>query len=200
MPYANEVPPQDNLLPLEVPPALVTPAGAQANPPMVREDLLYERFRRMKAPEFEGPTNPIEANNWLWILWDSQRQGDEAQIFKAKKEERAMLKQSQHKHNQDIHLKGQTSNSDQNSKQFGSNKRKGNVYNQGQQRNYLQKKNNQANGGNNYPICAKCGKKHLGAELYLQVVLRSWFIAQRGTTTGYTPVNINHDILNWYPI
>ncbi|GMN73678.1 hypothetical protein TIFTF001_053066 [Ficus carica] len=34
-------------------------------PPPVREDLLYERFRRMKAPEFEGPTNPIAADNWL---------------------------------------------------------------------------------------------------------------------------------------
>ncbi|GMN65591.1 hypothetical protein TIFTF001_034662 [Ficus carica] len=34
-------------------------------PPLVREDLLYERFRRMKAPEFEGPTDPIAADNWL---------------------------------------------------------------------------------------------------------------------------------------
>lgn len=40
-------------------------AGAQANLPMVQEDLLYERFRRMKAPEFEGLTNPIEVDNWL---------------------------------------------------------------------------------------------------------------------------------------
>ncbi|GMN65187.1 hypothetical protein TIFTF001_034254 [Ficus carica] len=45
--------------------APVAPAGAQANMPMILEDLLYERFRRMKAPEFEGPTNPIEADNWL---------------------------------------------------------------------------------------------------------------------------------------
>ncbi|GMN18989.1 hypothetical protein TIFTF001_042796 [Ficus carica] len=47
---------------VEVPIAL---AGTQMNPPLVREDLLYERFRRMKAPEFEGPTDPIAADNWL---------------------------------------------------------------------------------------------------------------------------------------
>ncbi|GMN35251.1 hypothetical protein TIFTF001_042195 [Ficus carica] len=34
-------------------------------PQPVREDLLYERFRRMKAPEFEGPIDPIAADNWL---------------------------------------------------------------------------------------------------------------------------------------
>ncbi|GMN27169.1 hypothetical protein TIFTF001_044085 [Ficus carica] len=43
----------------------LVPDGIQANPPLVREDLLFERFRRMKAPEFEGTTNPIEADNWL---------------------------------------------------------------------------------------------------------------------------------------
>ncbi|GMN61372.1 hypothetical protein TIFTF001_030470 [Ficus carica] len=78
IPRANEVPPQDNPVPpvapqvpevrqgapqnFEVP---LAPAGIQANPPLVREDLLYERFRRMKAPEFEGSTDPIEADNWL---------------------------------------------------------------------------------------------------------------------------------------
>ena len=35
------------------------------NPPAVQEDLLYERFRRMKAPEFEGLADPIAADNWL---------------------------------------------------------------------------------------------------------------------------------------
>ncbi|GMN47458.1 hypothetical protein TIFTF001_016632 [Ficus carica] len=80
-PHANKALPRDNLVPpvapqipevnqgiplnLEVPPAPVAPAGIQVNPPMVRENLLYERFRHMKAPEFEGPTNPIEADNWL---------------------------------------------------------------------------------------------------------------------------------------
>ncbi|GMN60011.1 hypothetical protein TIFTF001_029103 [Ficus carica] len=78
IPLANEVPPQDNpVLPVapqvsevcqgvpqnfEVP---LAPAGIQANPPLVREDLLYERFKRMKAPESEGPTDPIKADNWL---------------------------------------------------------------------------------------------------------------------------------------
>ncbi|GMN20563.1 hypothetical protein TIFTF001_050052 [Ficus carica] len=75
-PQANEVPPQNNQVPPVVPPvpevqpevqleAPVAPMGAQANLPPVREDLLYERFRRMKAREFEGPTDPIAADNWL---------------------------------------------------------------------------------------------------------------------------------------
>ncbi|GMN63733.1 hypothetical protein TIFTF001_032810 [Ficus carica] len=79
-----------------------------------------------------------------------------AQIFKVKKEEKTVLKQSQPKQTQELFSKGQTSNSAQNSKQFGKNKRKGNASNQGQQRNYPQKKNNQGTGGNNYPVCTKC--------------------------------------------
>ncbi|GMN60036.1 hypothetical protein TIFTF001_029133 [Ficus carica] len=74
----NVVPPQENSVPPVVPqvPKVhqevpwnaevpLAPIGVQANPPLSREDLLYKRFRRMKAPEFEGPTNPIEADNWL---------------------------------------------------------------------------------------------------------------------------------------
>ncbi|GMN27781.1 hypothetical protein TIFTF001_047870 [Ficus carica] len=71
-PQANEVPPQNNHVPpvapqipevhQEVP---LAPAELQRNPPLVREDLLYERFRRMKAPEFEGTTDPMVADNWL---------------------------------------------------------------------------------------------------------------------------------------
>ncbi|GMN65186.1 hypothetical protein TIFTF001_034256 [Ficus carica] len=103
------------------------------------------------------------------FLTDIAKQDKEvrAQIFKAKNEDRVMLKQMQPKQNQDFGLKGQTSNSDHNSKQFGSNKRKGNAYNQGQQKNYPQKKNNQVNGGNNfnYPMYLKCGKKHSGGRL-----------------------------------
>ncbi|GMN45130.1 hypothetical protein TIFTF001_014312 [Ficus carica] len=66
-----------------------------------------------------------------------------AQIFKAKKEEKAILRQSQLK---ELYSKGQTSISAQNSKQFGRNKRKGNAFNQGQQRSYPQERNNQGNG------------------------------------------------------
>ncbi|GMN30236.1 hypothetical protein TIFTF001_047995 [Ficus carica] len=78
VPRANEIPPQDNPAPPVVPqvPEVrqevprnfevpLAPAGMQANPTVVREDLLYERFRRMKAPEFEGLMDPIEADNWL---------------------------------------------------------------------------------------------------------------------------------------
>ncbi|GMN24839.1 hypothetical protein TIFTF001_045889 [Ficus carica] len=277
MPYANEIPPQGNPAPSvapQVPEARqevprnfgvpLAPAGVQVNPPVVREDLLYERFRRMKAPEFEGLTDPIEADNWLmdiqdakhwWITVQMRRnvaamswqefvaefkamyynreilaaQQDEfnsfkqgsmsvmeavkkfeqlgrlcpelipnetekvrrmmkmfrtdiakqvsagsspptlvsdcisrairaeywiyqdkeamAQIFKAKKEEKAAERQLQPRLNQDAHAKGQTSNTAQHSKQFGRNKRKGNAAGQGQQRNYPQKKSSRGNEG-----------------------------------------------------
>ncbi|GMN68985.1 hypothetical protein TIFTF001_038034 [Ficus carica] len=76
IPQANVVPPQENPVPPVVPQVLevhqeipwnaevpLAPARVQANPPLIREDLLYERFRRMKAPEFEGLADPIEADN-----------------------------------------------------------------------------------------------------------------------------------------
>ncbi|GMN60604.1 hypothetical protein TIFTF001_029690 [Ficus carica] len=214
----------------------LAPAELQRNPPLVREDLLYERFRRMKAPEFEGLTDPIEADNWLidiqmtvqmrrdvanmsWqdfvaefrtmyynreILaaqqdeftsfkqelvpnetekvrrmmkmfrtditkqvsvesgpptlvadcisralradyWINQDKKARAQIFKVKKEEKAVVKPIQPQQNSELYPKAQTSNSAQSSKQFGRNKRKGNFTGQGQQRNYPQKKNNRGN-------------------------------------------------------
>ncbi|GMN27666.1 hypothetical protein TIFTF001_044148 [Ficus carica] len=311
IPQANEIPPQNNPVPpvapqvpevhQEIP---LEPAGLQRNPPLIREDLLYERFRRMKVPEFEGTTDPLVADNWLidiqvildfmgltehekvlcasfalkkdachwwktvqmrrnvanmdWqdfvaefstmyyngeILavqqdeftsfkqgsmsvveavnkfeqlsrlcpelvpnekekvrrmmkmfrtdiskqvsagsspptlvadcisramraeyWINQDKEARVQIFKAKKEEKVMEKQLQPRQNQETNLKGQTSNPNQYSKQFGRNKRKGNAMGQGQQRNYPQKKNNRGNEGNNnnYPVCAQCGRKHLG--------------------------------------
>ncbi|GMN22334.1 hypothetical protein TIFTF001_043496 [Ficus carica] len=58
VPEVHQEAPRDAEVPL-------APAGIQLNPPLVREDLLYERFRRMKALEFEGPTDPIAADNWL---------------------------------------------------------------------------------------------------------------------------------------
>ncbi|GMN23223.1 hypothetical protein TIFTF001_043654 [Ficus carica] len=75
-PQVNEVPPPVHQVPPVVPPVPevqpevqpevpIAPVGVQINPSLVREDLLYERFRRMKAPEFEGPTDPIVADNWL---------------------------------------------------------------------------------------------------------------------------------------
>ncbi|GMN31302.1 hypothetical protein TIFTF001_046503 [Ficus carica] len=156
IPRANVVPPQGNPVPpvvpqvpeghqevprdVEVP---LAPIGVQTNPPLIREDMLYERFRRMKAPEFEGPTDPIEADNWLidiQIILDfmglteqekvmcssfALKKDDKearAQNFKAKKEEKAVAKQSQPR---------------QNPRQFGKNKRKENATSQGQQGNYL---------------------------------------------------------------
>ncbi|GMN69092.1 hypothetical protein TIFTF001_038142 [Ficus carica] len=76
VPRANEVSLQDNPVPPVAPPVPevrqgaprnlevpLAPVGIQVNPPLVREDLLFERFRRMKAPEFEGTTDPIDADN-----------------------------------------------------------------------------------------------------------------------------------------
>ncbi|GMN29834.1 hypothetical protein TIFTF001_041368 [Ficus carica] len=87
-----------------------------------------------------------------------------AQIFKARKEEKAVMKQLQPKPNQEVYQRGQTSNLAQGSKQSRRNKRKGNATGQGQQKNFPQKRNNRGNEGNNndYPVCTQCGKKHLG--------------------------------------
>ncbi|GMN33054.1 hypothetical protein TIFTF001_048241, partial [Ficus carica] len=282
----------------------MAPVGGQVNLQPMHEDLLYERFRRMKAPEFEGPTNPIAADNWLidikvildfmrlfeqekvlcasfalkkdarhwWMTvqmrrdvmamswqdfviefhamyyngeilatqqdeftslrqgsmtvmeavkkfeqlarlcselvpnekekvrrmmkifrtdiskqvsagsspptlvsdcvsrairaeyWINQDKEARAQIFKARKEEKAGSKQVQPRQGTEDTSKGQTSNPAQGSKQFGKNKRRGNFTGQGPQRNYPQKRNNRGKEGNNfdYPMCTKCGKKHPG--------------------------------------
>ncbi|GMN33520.1 hypothetical protein TIFTF001_048265 [Ficus carica] len=60
----------------EIPPPPTVPAqpaapavpAAQAGQPVIRQEPLYERFRRMKPPEFEGSTNPLEAEEWLTSL------------------------------------------------------------------------------------------------------------------------------------
>ena len=64
-PQVNEVPPVPNVPPVVQPEVPVAPAEVPMQPQPIREDMLYERFRRMKAPEFEGPTDPIAADNWL---------------------------------------------------------------------------------------------------------------------------------------
>ncbi|GMN34688.1 hypothetical protein TIFTF001_042107 [Ficus carica] len=85
-PQVNEVPLRDARVPPipevqpEVQPEVplnaevpIAPAGGQMVPPLVREDLLYERFRRMKSPEFEGPTDPIaDARHW-WMTVQMRR-------------------------------------------------------------------------------------------------------------------------------
>ncbi|GMN66860.1 hypothetical protein TIFTF001_035922 [Ficus carica] len=66
-PAAPEIPDVDPVIP-ENPIAPEVPVVPVAVPlaPLVRTpEELYDRFRRMKAPEFEGSTNPIEADNWL---------------------------------------------------------------------------------------------------------------------------------------
>ena len=96
--------------------------------------------------------------------WINQDKEARAQIFKARKEEKAVVKQTQPRQNAESTQKGQTSNPAQNSKPFGKNKRKGNFSGQGQQRNSPQQRNNRGREDNrvDYPSCAKCGKKHPG--------------------------------------
>ncbi|GMN51157.1 hypothetical protein TIFTF001_020315 [Ficus carica] len=282
----------------------MAPARGQVNLQPVREDLLYERFRRMKAPEFEGTTDPIAADNWLidiqvildfmrlteqekvfcssfalkkdarhwWMTvqmcrdvtvmgwqdfvtefrtmyynreilaaqqdeftnfrqgsmtvieavkkfeqlarlcpelvpsetekvrrmmkifrtdiakqmsagsspptlvsdcisrairaeyWINRDKEARAQIFKAKREEKAVAKPTQPRQGSETYQKDQMSNPVQGSKQSGRNKRKGNFSGQSQQGNFPQKKNNRGNEDTSidYPVCARCGKKHPG--------------------------------------
>ncbi|GMN34272.1 hypothetical protein TIFTF001_048342 [Ficus carica] len=66
-PAAPEIPDVDPVIP-ENPIAPEVPVVPVAVPPAPRvrtPEELYDSFRRMKAPEFEGSTNPIEADNWL---------------------------------------------------------------------------------------------------------------------------------------
>ncbi|GMN34599.1 hypothetical protein TIFTF001_042088 [Ficus carica] len=77
--------------------------------------------------------------------WINQDKEARAQIFKAKKEEKAIVKQTQPRQSAEMNQKGQTNNPAQGSKQSWRNKRKGNFSGQGQQRNYPQKKNNRGN-------------------------------------------------------
>ncbi|GMN22586.1 hypothetical protein TIFTF001_050220 [Ficus carica] len=66
-PAAPEIPNVDPVIP-ENPIAPEVPVAPVAVPPAPRvrtPEELYDSFRRMKAPEFEGSTNPIDADNWL---------------------------------------------------------------------------------------------------------------------------------------
>ncbi|GMN55703.1 hypothetical protein TIFTF001_024831 [Ficus carica] len=183
-PQVNEVPPPVHQVPPVVPPV-----------PEVQPE----------APEFEGLTDPIAADNWLidiQVILDFMRLTEQekvlcasfalkkddkearAQIFKAKKEEKVVVKQIQPRQNAESFPKGQNNNPAQSSKQFGRNKRKGNFTGQGQQKNYPQKRNNRGNEGNNtdFPMCTKCGRKireyvEWGRKL-------ATFVARRGIMRG----------------
>ena len=108
-PRINEVPPQAPQVPPVVPPVVqpapaaqpevrpevqpqvppnvnvpVAPVEVQPNLQPVREDLLYERFRRMKAPEFEGTADPIAADNWLidiQVILDFMRLSEQEKVL-----------------------------------------------------------------------------------------------------------------------
>ena len=65
-PPAAQAPPAPVPAPVPVPipaPVPVLQAGLAA--PMARHESLYERFRRMGLPEFDGSTDPLVAEEWL---------------------------------------------------------------------------------------------------------------------------------------
>ncbi|GMN19174.1 hypothetical protein TIFTF001_045141 [Ficus carica] len=66
-PAAPEIPDVDPVIPenLIAPEIPIAPVAVPPAPLVRTPEELYDRFRRMKASEFEGSTNPIEANNWL---------------------------------------------------------------------------------------------------------------------------------------
>ncbi|GMN59342.1 hypothetical protein TIFTF001_028423 [Ficus carica] len=53
---------QENPIAPEVP---ITPVAVPPAPLVRTQEELYDKFQHMKAPKFEGSTNPIEADNWL---------------------------------------------------------------------------------------------------------------------------------------
>ncbi|GMN22293.1 hypothetical protein TIFTF001_040221 [Ficus carica] len=107
-----------------------------------------------------------------WINRDKEAR---AQFYQSKKEEKALAKTNQSRQSTEAKPQAQSSNPNaQGPRQPGKNKRKGNFNNQGQQRNFPQKRNNQGNerNKNSYPQCNKCGKKHPG-------------VCRQGTNTCY---------------
>ena len=50
-----------------MPAAPAVPVNPDAQP-VVCQEPLFERFRRMKPPEFKGSTDPLEAEEWLTSL------------------------------------------------------------------------------------------------------------------------------------
>ena len=86
-----------------------------------------------------------------WINRDKEVR---VQFFKSKKEEKALAKTTQSRQSTEAKPQAQTSNNNaQGPRQSGKNKRKRNFNNQGQQRNFPKKRNNQDNEGNknSYP-------------------------------------------------
>ncbi|GMN67267.1 hypothetical protein TIFTF001_036336 [Ficus carica] len=132
--------------------------------------MMMKMFRTDIAKQVSAGSCPptLVSDCVSWALraeyWINRDKEVRTQIFKAKKEEKAVVKQIQPRQSSEAYSKGQTSNPAQSSKQFGRNKRKGNFIGQGQQRNYPQKKTNKGKEDNNneFPLYAKCGRKHPG--------------------------------------
>ena len=66
-PAALEIPDADPVIPENpvAPEVPIAHAAVPPAPPVQTPEELYDKFRCMKAPEFEGSANPIEADNWL---------------------------------------------------------------------------------------------------------------------------------------
>ncbi|GMN47258.1 hypothetical protein TIFTF001_016447 [Ficus carica] len=95
---------------------------------MFRTDIAKQVSARSSPPTLVSDCISRAIRAEYWINQDKEAR---AQIFKAKKEEKAAERQLQPRQNQDAYTKGQTSNAAQHSKQFGKNKRKGNATGQG---------------------------------------------------------------------
>ncbi|GMN65198.1 hypothetical protein TIFTF001_034262 [Ficus carica] len=84
IPNADPVIPENPIAP-EVPIA-VEPLAVQPAPLVRTTEELYDKFRRMKAPEFEVSTNPIEADNWLvdlQVILNFSRLNDQEKVLYA---------------------------------------------------------------------------------------------------------------------
>ncbi|GMN74217.1 hypothetical protein TIFTF001_052334 [Ficus carica] len=171
MPRVNEVPPRDNPMPLvalhipevnqripqnpEVPTMYYNReilaaqqdefnSMKQGSMTVLEAVKKFEQLARLCPELVPNETEKVRRMMKMFQTFIAKQDKEaKALIFKAKKEEKAVLKQSQPKQNQEFYSKDQTSNFAQNFKQFKKNKRKGNASNQGQQGNYPQKKNNQ---------------------------------------------------------
>ncbi|GMN61688.1 hypothetical protein TIFTF001_030761 [Ficus carica] len=143
--------------------------------------LMMKMFRMDIALQVSaGNSPPITVSDCIeralraeyWINRDKEAR---AQFYQSKKEEKALSKTNQSRQSTEAKPQAQASNPNaQGPRQPGKNKRKGNFNNQGQQRNFPQKRNNQGNerNKNSYPQCNKCGKKHPG-------------VCRQGTNTCY---------------
>ncbi|GMN25379.1 hypothetical protein TIFTF001_051439 [Ficus carica] len=129
--------------------------------------LMMKMFRTDIARQVSaGNSPPVTVSDCIEIAlraeyWINRDKEARAQFCQSKKEEKALAKTNQSRQSTEAKPQAQASTPNaQGPRQPGKNKRKGNFNNQGQQRNFPQKRNNQGNerNKNSYPQCNKCGR------------------------------------------